>query len=276
MIKLYQKYSGAGNKFIIFDNLESSIADHSSTVIDLFKDGANEEVDGVIFVEQSPIGDFSMNYFNRDGTADSLCGNGLRCMTRFISDNQLSDKKLLHIASIGNVYISGILDDGRITVSFPPPHIIRAEMKLKVNFSGWWEDLPCSYVDVGSPHIVIFIEDIADGTLAMDDINVEEWGRNIRMHKDLLPAGANVNFVSVTDSSKSFLTLRTYERGVERETLACGTGALSAGMISFIKKSISPPVNILTRSGEYLSVGFNTEGNDFKDLTLTGGAVRYE
>lgn len=276
MAKQFQKYSGAGNKFIIFDNLDNGITAHSQTVLDLFDNGNNNEVDGVIFVEKASTGDFGMNYFNRDGTADSLCGNGLRCTTRFISDNALSEQKLLHISSIGNIYLSGILDDERITVSFPPPQIIRVEMKIKVNFSGWWQDLPCSYVDVGSPHIVIFIEDIDDGSIKIDEVNVEEWGRNIRMHKDLLPAGANVNFVSITDPQKASLTLRTYERGVERETLACGTGALSTGIISFIKKGLQPPIEILTRSGEILSVGFKAVDNEFRDLTLTGGAERYE
>ncbi|HLT23614.1 MAG TPA: diaminopimelate epimerase [Ignavibacteria bacterium] len=276
MNKSYQKYSGAGNKFIIFDNLSDDIADRSEMVVSLFKNGANDEVDGVIFLEKGDPGDFSMNYFNRDGTADSLCGNGLRCTTRFISDNALSPKKLLHIASIGNIYLSGILDDGRITVSFPPPMIIRAEMKLKVNFSGWWEDLPCSYVDVGSPHIVIFIDDIGKGLKSMDEVNVEEWGRNIRMHNDLLPAGANVNFVQVTDPADSSLIIHTYERGVERETLACGTGALSSGIVAFIKKGLQPPINMFTRSGEILSVGFKVDGNEFRELTLTGGAERYE
>ena len=94
------------------------------------------------------------------------------------------------------------------------------------------------------------------------------------MHKDLQPEGANVNFVQLLDSVNSEIAIRTYERGVERETLACGTSALSSGLISFITKDIKPPVKILTRSGEYLVVDFKTDGNEFARLTLTGKAVK--
>lgn len=273
----YQKYSGAGNKFIIFNNLDDNIINHSETVLSLFKDGNNAEIDGVIFVQKSIPGDFWMNYYNKDGTGNSLCGNGLRCTVQYIRDNGFTEKNDLLIESVGNLYRCIVLDENLISVAFPPPNIIRADLRLKVNFSGWGEDLKCSYVDVGSPHIVIFIDRLQKQELnTLEEVNVEEWGREIRLHKDLLPEGANVNFVQLLDSVNSEIALRTYERGVERETLACGTGALSSGLISFIIKDIKPPIKILTRSGEFLTVNFKTDGNELTDLTLTGKALRYE
>lgn len=270
----FQKYSGAGNKFIIFDNIDDGIKNRSEVVLSLFHDGSNEEIDGVIFIEKSEIGDFHMNYYNRDGTADSLCGNGLRCTVRYLLDNNLTGKKNIKIESIGKLFPCTVNDDERITVTFPPPDIIRSHTKLKVDFSGRLEDLNCSYVDVGTPHIVIFIEEIGDGTLSLDDVNVNEWGRNIRMHKDLIPEGANVNFVKITSEGNGSIAMRTYERGVERETLACGTGALASGIASFTVKGIRPPVNILARSGEFLTVGFDHNSGEIGALSLTGPAVR--
>ena len=271
----YQKYSGAGNKFIIFDNLDGAINNRSETVVGLFEEGRNDEIDGVIFIEKSVPGDFWMNYYNKDGTDNSLCGNGLRCTVQYLIDNGLTDKNDLQIESVGNLYHSKVVEPNMIRVSFPPPDIIRSDLRLKVNFTGWGEDLRCSFVDVGSPHIVIFIDRIEKENLnSVDDVNVDEWGRGIRMHKDLQPEGANVNFIQLLDSVSSEVAMRTYERGVERETLACGTGALSSGLISFIVKDLKPPIKILTRSGEYLYVDFKTDGNEFAELTLTGKAVR--
>lgn len=271
----YQKYSGTGNKFIIFNNLEGNISNHSDTVLNLFEDGSNAEIDGVIFVEKSISGDFWMNYYNKDGTGNSLCGNGLRCTVQYLRDNGLTENNELQIESVGNLYKCIVLAENLISVAFPPPNIVRADLRLKVNFSGWGEDLKCSYVDVGSPHIVIFIDRLQKQELnTLEEVNVEEWGREIRMHKDLLPDGANVNFVQLLDSVNSEIAMRTYERGVERETLACGTGALSSGLISFIIKEIKPPIKILTRSREFLTVDFKTDGNEFTELTLAGKAVR--
>ena len=270
LIMEYQKYSGAGNKFIIFDNLDDGITNRSETVLGLFENGNNDEIDGVIFVEKSTLGDFWMNYYNRDGTGNSLCGNGLRCTVQFLLDNSLTDKHDLIIESIGKTFSCKVNDDGKITVTFPPPEIIRAGIKLKTALSDWSEDLPCSYINVGTPHIVIFIEDL--GLDSLEDVKVNEWGRSIRMHKDLMPEGANVNFIKVTGDNE--IAMRTYERGVERETLACGTGALSSAITVFAVKNIIPPIDILVRSGEHLTVGFGYDSNEIGALTLTGGAVR--
>ena len=274
-MKTIQKYSGAGNKFVILNNLDNSITDHTEIVLELMSEAGNEEMDGVIFLERSSIGDFHMNYFNRDGSGNALCGNGLRCTVRYINDNNFSDKKNLILEAVSNTYECNVLDNGEISVAFPPPEKIRTQFQLKVHFVEWWQSLNVSYVDVGSPHIVVFIDEIEKPEVkSLDEVEIMEWGRNIRMHKDLMPEGANVNFVNVVSKENGEIEIRSYERGVERETLACGTGAISSAIISNLTRGVEQPVKVLTKSGNYLTVGFEVADNEVKNLTLAGPAVR--
>lgn len=268
-----QKYSGAGNKFIMINDLEGVQKDQKDLVIKLTSD--ETEMDGVIFVEHSSVADYKMNYFNRDGTGDALCGNGLRCTVKYILDNNLSDKKTINIEAVSEIYKCEFLENGLISVSFPPPVKIKTNFKLKVHFQEWWELLNCSYVDCGSPHIVVFIDEIEKPVVNnLEEVKIIEWGRNIRMHKDLMPEGANVNFVKVISKDKGELEIRSYERGVEGETLACGTGAISSAVIFYILRNQVKPIKILTRSGEYLFVDLNIEEKKFTGLKLTGNAER--
>lgn len=270
-----QKYSGAGNKFIIIDNLKNEITDREKKTIELCSSEENSETDGVIYVENSDVSDYKMNYYNRDGTGNALCGNGLRCTVKFIEDNRISDKTDLKIEAVSDIYECKNLNGGMISVAFPPPGKIKTNFKLKVHFQEWWEMLNCSYVDCGSPHIVVFTDEIEKPVItSLEEVNITEWGRNIRMHKDLMPEGANVNFVREISKDESEIEIRSYERGVEGETLACGTGALSSALIYFILRNQKDEVKVLTRSGEYLYVKFDIEKRKLKKIFLTGNAVR--
>lgn len=267
------KYSGAGNKFIIVNNLSNEVKDHSGQVIELIK--SDNSMDGVIFLEKSEIADFKMNYFNKDGTGDALCGNGLRCVVKFISDTGVSEKKMLDIEAVSKIYNCSYLTDGQISVKFPPPAKVKTNFKLKVHFQEWWELLNCSYVDIGSPHVVVFIDEIEKPKVnSLDEIKINEWGQNIRMHKDLMPDGANVNFIQVISSESGILAIRSYERGVEGETLACGTGALSSALIFYLLRNQINTIRLLTQSGEYLSVKLEIENNKLISLFLSGNAIR--
>ncbi len=247
--------------------------DHKGLVIKLSSE--DSEMDGVIFVESSSVADFKMNYFNRDGTGDALCGNGLRCTVKYILDNNLSDKKNLNIEAVSEIYACEYLESGLISVSFPPPVKVKTNFKLKVHFQEWWELLNCSYVDCGSPHIVVFIDEIEKPIVNnLEEVKIVEWGRNIRMHKDLMPEGANVNFVKVISKEKGELEIRSYERGVEGETLACGTGAISSALIFYILRNQNDEIKLLTRSGEYLKVKIDIENGKLNKIYLTGNAVR--
>lgn len=268
-----QKYSGAGNKFIMLNNLEGNINDYKEIVLEIISGDA--EPDGVIFLEKSSIADYKMNYFNKDGTGDALCGNGLRCTMKFINDNHISEKNELNLEAVSKIYNCKNSNYGQISVTFPPPVKIKTNFKLKVHFQEWWELLNCSYVDCGSPHIIVFIDEIEKPIVKnLEEVKIIEWGRNIRMHKDLMPEGANVNFVKVHSKDKGELEIRSYERGVEGETLACGTGAISSAVIFYILRNQINPVRILTKSGEYLKVDLEIENKKLIGVKLIGYAIR--
>ncbi|MBS1517175.1 MAG: diaminopimelate epimerase [Bacteroidetes bacterium] len=268
---IIQKYSGAGNSFVITDNRDSVITEYVQSVEVLINNFP--EMDGVIFLENSEKADFKMNYFNRDGTGNVLCGNGLRCTAKFISDNNISGKQEMKIEAVSEIYDCRFISGSEISVKFPPPLKVKTDFRLKVHFQEWWELLKCSYVDLGSQHIVVFIDDIEKPEVkSIEEVKTEEWGRNIRMHKDLMPEGANVNFIEVKENDE--LYIRSYERGVERETLACGTGAISSALIYFITRKQFKPIRLLTRSGEYLTVDFDIEEKKLISVYLSGGAKR--
>jgi len=270
---LIKKYSGAGNTFLMINNLDGSVKNHRDTVIDLIGQEGNEHFDGVIFVENSDIADFHMNYFNKDGTGNALCGNGLRCTAKFIEDTNLSDKKNITLEAVSKIYECANLENGLISVNFPPPANIRLNFNLKVHFTEWWQMLRVHYVDVGSPHIVAFIKDIKNPLVQhLYEVDINKWGKNIRMHRDLMPEGANVNFVSLKSYDKSEMEIRSYERGVEGETMACGTGAISTAIVAYLLYDIIPPIKILTRSAEYLIVDFKFVDGIFRNLSLSGNA----
>ncbi|MEO8211183.1 MAG: diaminopimelate epimerase, partial [bacterium] len=254
-------------------NLNGDFKDYKRIVVEQVSQ--DEKIDGVIFLEKSSIADFKMNYFNKDGTGDTLCGNGLRCTMKFINDNNISGENFLKLEAVSKIYDCENLEDGRISVSFPPPEKVKTNFKLKVHFQEWWELLNSSYVDCGSPHIVIFIDEIEKPVVKdLNEVNIEEWGRNIRMHKDLMPEGANVNFVKIISMEKGELEIRSYERGVEGETLACGTGAISSAIIFYILRNQINPMKILTRSGEYLTVYLEIENKKLTGVKLIGNAGR--
>ena len=268
------KYSGAGNTFLITNNSEDRISDLREFVLEAVSADENNS-DGVIFVEKSDVADYRMNYFNKDGSGNALCGNGLRCTARFISETIDPGVSRLRIEAVSSVYENIINSDGTITTAFPPPVKLKLNFRLKVHFEDWWELLNCSYADVGSPHIVVFIDEIEKPRVAnLESVRITEWGRNIRMHKDLMPEGANVNFVQVDDADKGLLSIRSYERGVEGETLACGTGAISSAIVFYALRKRILPVKLKTRSGEFLTVDLKMSGNRITSVRLTGNAVR--
>ena len=271
----YKKYSGAGNTFLMINNLDGGITDRRTVVLGLMEE--NKGFDGVIFVEESSIADYHMNYYNRDGTGNALCGNGLRCTAKYILDEGISSKRIMSLEAVGRIFDSEFCFDGQINVGFPPPVKMKFNFKLKVQFEEWWQMLNVSYIDVGSPHIVAFIDEIEKPAVtSLEQIPIDDWGRNLRMHKDLMPEGANINFVKVIKDNE--IAIRSFERGVEAETKACGTGAISAAITCLATRKMKDEIKVLTISGEYLTVGIQlvpAEENKtrIKKITLKGNAV---
>jgi diaminopimelate epimerase len=272
----YQRYSGAGNTFIIVNNLDNNISDREETTLELMKIPGNDIFDGVIFVEDSTIADYHMNYYNRDGTGNALCGNGLRCTARYLEDNGITYRPSILIEAVSKIFSCSYTTGNRICVVFPPPGEIRLGFKLKLQFNEWWQDTPVNYVDIGSPHAAVFTCDIENPVInSLEEIPMNEWGRSLRMHKDLQPEGANAHFIKIISDNPGKIAIRSFERGVERETLACGTGAISTAIMSNLVKGVKAPVDVLTKSGETLTVSFNIKDNGIQNLTLTGNAVRF-
>lgn len=252
----YELYSGAGNDFVLINNFTEKIAFDKQMELTIKLCSENfPKIDGVIFADK-PVSENSavrMNYYNRDGSFGAMCGNGARCIAMFAFKNGITGKRAFTLEAVDDVYTAEILDDEIVRIGFPEPKEIRADIRI-TDETG--KPLNVSYTNVGSDHIIAFIdEDINKLYLNcsdMDKLDVDNIGRMLRFHKDFEPRGGNVNFAQVI--SDGTIRLRTYERGVERETLACGTGIISTGIIAMMKKGFSSPVKIKVQSGEVLLV----------------------
>jgi diaminopimelate epimerase len=275
----YDIYSGAGNDFVMIDNTDNSVPFEKQQ--DFVKKICSEkfiEIDGVIFVDKAVANGSSirMNYYNRDGSYGAMCGNGARCISLFAIDNKIMNEKEFNIEAVGNLYKAEILKDGLIRIYFPPPQEYKLNSKVQFDFDSIKGTINVHWIHVGSEHLVIFIDEEQNRKVfSIDNLNdakINEWGSPLRFHKVFQPEGANVNFVQILSANE--LRIRTYERGVERETLACGTGIISSAIISSLVKGMNPPIRVLTQSKEYLTVDFKVDDSKIYDITLKGPAKK--
>ncbi len=186
-----------------------------------------------------------------------MCGNGARCAARFAYENRIAGQVMTFETEAG--IIKGQVKDDRAKVKMPDPVDLRLDYAIELNTGSE----TVSSVNTGVPHVVI-IKD------AVDDVDVVRLGKEIRYHPAFAPAGTNVNFMCRKGDGE--LIIRTYERGVENETLACGTGSIAGALISARKFNWASPVNLQTRSGEYLTIYFRRCEEDFNDIYLEGDA----
>ncbi|MDZ7372655.1 MAG: diaminopimelate epimerase [candidate division KSB1 bacterium] len=208
----FVKAQAAGNDFIIFDNRDGKISPGWKGFVRWLCDrhygiGA----DGVILVESSERADFRYRHLNSDGSPAGMCGNGSRCVLRFAHEG-LALPAALRFEMDGVIY-RGTVAPGRVTVEFPS--LPRVDVAPLVAEAGLY---PLGFLDVGVPHLVLLVDDV-------DRVDVAELGRRLR-HHPAFPFGTNVDFVQVV--GRAGLRVRTFERGVEGETLACGTGAVAS------------------------------------------------
>jgi diaminopimelate epimerase len=261
----FTKMSGAGNDFIILQDYPGNPA---PVLIQKMCDRRNGiGADGLIIVKKSADADFAMQYYNSDGLPGSLCGNGARCALKFAFENDISGKNKMEFLSGSELFSGEILDEG-IKFNLKPPE------KIKRNFDIGIRDqqLKISFADTGSPHAIIYTDEVSGyfGTkYSLDEIPVNSLGKEIRYNEYFSPGGTNVNFLQVTGGK---IYIRTFERGVEDETLACGTGSVAAAITSFLEGLVKPPVFIITRSKEELEVNFSFKNEQFSDVSLTGPA----
>ena len=258
MIEFY-KMSGSGNDFILIDNrnCELTVSDLIEFVLTLCARKGSVGADGLIIIEKSTCADFRWRFFNADGSEVEMCGNGGRCAARFaflkgIAPAQMSFET---VAGIIDATVSG--ETVKLRLTEPTRLELRHDLQTE---SG---SLPVSSINTGVPHVVHFVDDL-------ESFDVFGAGRMIRYHEHYQPAGTNANFVRVLDGHT--IQVRTYERGVEDETLACGTGSVAAALISARKGLTSSPVEVIVRSGERLKIYFEETAAGYGNVYLEGGA----
>ena len=246
----FTKVEGAQNDFLIIDDRSCLLSTEQRAAFALMSCHRRKSVggDGVIFVVPSDENDFRMEFYNPDGSYGSMCGNGGRTAALWAYINGIAPVSM-SFDVLGKTYQAEILEEG-VRLYFPQPKEIRIRQQL--------EDVAgitvLHYAHTGAPHAVVFLDDMMP-LQSLDTLNVELLGREIRHHPLFQPTGTNVNFIGIDASNK--VSIRTYEKGVEAETEACGTGNLAAAIIAHMQRGLAPPVTLHTHGGDVLRVGFD-------------------
>jgi len=252
----FVKMHGAGNDFVLIDDrdgqFESLFGRDALRRVCILSAvaarGTGIGCEGVILVQPSTKADFRMRFFNPDGSEAAFCGNGARCVAAFAREIGAVQTDQMCFETMAGIVTAEIVGLNLVKVRMPDP-----------------TDLKDDFVNSGVPHRIVPVDDLA-GT----DVNGE--GRRIRCSEEYAPAGANVDFVRYRPPHDA--DIRTYERGVEAETGACGTGSVAAAVIGVARHGLSFPVCIHTVYGYELAVDGVTDGRTFSDVTLTGPVCR--
>lgn len=260
----FVKMSGAGNDFVVIDKDSNPPIDLDNDIVKKICNRRNGiGADGLIVISDSPDYDFVMNYYNSDGSTGTLCGNGARCSLKYAKVFKGRDSGKLRFLSNNIEYSGDVSDFDNVVFNLNSPEGLKLNFKLKVDD----KEFNASFIDTGSPHVVINIEETEFKDIG--SFPVVLLGRKIRYLDEFAPGGANVNFIKIEENK---VLIRTYERGVEDETLACGTGSAASAVISCFNYGVKPPVKLLTQGGDILEVNFISEGQKIKALALKGSA----
>jgi diaminopimelate epimerase len=248
----FYKYQGTGNDFIILDNRDFSYTDLNTERIKSLCDRRfGIGADGLMLLNSKLGYDFEMKYYNSDGRESSMCGNGGRCLVKFASDMGIR-KSLYHFMAVDGVHDAEIDDDGIVSLKMHDVTEIR-------EFHGDF------VLNTGSPHYVKIMSDVMD-------LDVFRKGMDIRYSADFAKEGINVNFVEQKKPDE--IIVRTYERGVENETLSCGTGVTASALVCFHNDMGYNDVTVITKGGK-LTVEFDRTGEDcFSNIWLCGPAEK--
>ncbi len=258
----FWKLSGSGNDFIIIDYRRPmpSQDEMRMFVSKVCRRGLSVGADGVILIKPSTVADYGWHFFNADGGEVDMCANGTRCAARFAYENKIAPAKHTFETAAGIVNAEVLEENGvKVRVQLPDPSPLHLGMDIELGEL----TLTGHFVNTGVEHVVYFVDD-------PEKTDIIGLGRKTRYHHLFAPGGTNANFVAVTDQHK--MTIRTYERGVEDETLACGTGSIAAALVATALEKVSPPVALLTRGGMTLEIDFRQDGSVFKDVFLKGDA----
>ena len=254
----FTKMSGAGNDFVMIDNRAGNIHLNSDQIARICDRHRGIGADGILLLEEARNGaDFRMRYFNSDGGEAEMCGNGARCFARFAHKVAGAPGKISFETPAG--VIGAELHDQLVTLQMSKPTDLRLNIALRLAR----KTKTVHFINSGVPHVVIPVSQI-------DDVDVRRDGEAIRYHEMFLPKGANINFLE--QRGTKLVAIRTYERGVEDETLACGTGVVASALIFAATENAGGPIGVIVRSGSELSVDFKKDSDRFRDVTLTGPA----
>ena len=250
--------NGAGNDFVLIDNRGGNVRLNRDQIMRICDRHRGVGADGILLLEKpSNQADFRMRYFNSDGGEAEMCGNGARCFARFANKVANSQGKISFETPAG--IIAAELKGDLVTLQMTNPTDLRLNVTLRVGD----KNKSVHFINSGVPHVVIPVSQI-------DDVDVCREGAAIRHHEMFSPKGANVNFIEKRGAKQ--IAVRTYERGVENETLACGTGVVAGALIFAATENADGPIGVLVRGGNELQVGFDKIDNQFQNVTLTGPA----
>ena len=249
---LFSKYQGAGNDFILIDDTGNNFPNKDHKLIQRLCDRKfGIGADGLMLLRNSPNKDFTMHYFNADGYEGTMCGNGGRCLVAFARDcGHISKNEGIYFNAIDGEHCAKIIDGDSISLK------IKDVYEIRKKGDGYM-------VDTGSIHHVEYVDNLVN-------MDVYGYGKAIREHKMYSPQGCNVNFIKVENGNH--ISIRTYERGVENETLSCGTGSVAAAIVHHSKGFVYNKYFINARGGK-LSVRFKNDSKKYYDIWLDGPAT---
>lgn len=255
----FWKMHGAGNDFIIVDDRSLFFpASNRDWLARIASRHTGVGCEGIILIQLSESADFRMRFINPDGTEVAMCANGARCIARLAFELGIAGSSMSIETGAGPV--GAEIVDGGVRLGMTPP----GDWRLNQRLSTEERDIPYSFVNTGVEHVVVNVADLGSG---IDPISL---GPSIRFHPDFAPGGTNANFMDVT--GKNTLKVRTYERGVEAETAACGTGIVASALIAARAGKVAAPVEVTAASGCILAVDFRLTDDSAKDVSLLGPA----
>ena len=255
----FYKMSGCGNDFILIDNRSGRWSEFEAPafVKAVCREKLSVGADGLIFIEKSDNADFKWQFFNSDGSRAEMCGNGARCAARFAVLNGITGTTLSFETIAGIIHAE--VHNSIVKTQLSRPRDLQLGQSIEVDGTA----ITVHSINTGVPHAVLFVDDPAG-------VPIKELGSKIRFHEHFQPAGTNVNFISIGNDGS--IVIRTYERGVEDETLACGTGSVAAALVCIAMGRAASPVLVRTRGGDLLKVYAEPSQPPFSEAYLEGGA----
>jgi diaminopimelate epimerase len=256
--------SGAGNDFVVIDNRNARIKDGNSAAKNICNRHWSVGADGLLLLESSEKASYRMMYYNADGSYGGMCGNGGRCIAMFaylkkIANSQHTFEAIDHIYSVS-------IDYENVTLHMKNPKFLKMNQHLLIGN----KKITFHSIDTGAPHIVVEVNEFAS-KIKLSEFDVQRWGNILRLHKKFSPAGTNVNFINISEDN--IIHLRTFERGVEAETLACGTGSVASAIIGYKIWKLKKPITVLPTSKISLGINFDVRNKNIQNVALKGPAT---